>query len=533
MEIEETTQPEHEVEEHQEHHEHHHHEHQHHEHHEHHEHQHHEHHEHGKDDKGKEIESEEEKTFKNEERPSNGRSIIFFNVPLHGHVNPTLDLVDELVKRGYNIVYYASDNFKDKIEGIGATFRGYEDVYNFTLIRDISNIFHTAREMLEAAEKIMDLLVPRLTKEKYDLIMYDVSAVWGKFIGEIIHVPSVCCFPGLAPQWKGYVKSKTLISRGIQDGMEGFKDMQESRTIRDRITEKFKLTKISSSKLFAGSKVLNIVFTSPYLQPYGNDMTDKFLFIGPTLKARKETVVFPFEDLNPKFALVYISMGTLYRPDITFFKTCIAAFKEKPFNVIISIGKAIQTADLEPIPDNIHIKSYVPQLDVLERTRVFISHGGMGGVNEAMFYNVPMLILPKTIEQQVNALRIEELGAGVDLHTQDVTPEQLLAGVEKILADHKYVEATKVISKSFKETGGIVPAAGIIDRLVGEGEAIDAKTLKKYQTHKPPKNEVKPNQVTRKKSLKETLGFGVKPKGKSLNDNPDSEPHDHEAKEEL
>jgi len=76
----------------------------------------------------------------------------------------------------------------------------------------------------------------------------------------------------------------------------------------------------------------------------------------------------------------------------------------------------------------------------------------MGGINEAMFYEVPMLVLPKTIEQQINAKRIEELGAGIDLKSQDITPEQLLAGVNKLLSSNSYKEATKRISKSFKDT---------------------------------------------------------------------------------
>jgi len=199
-------------------------------------------------------------------------------------------------------------------------------------------------------------------------------------------------------------------------------------------------------------------------------MIGKFTFIGPVLQARKETVEFPFSELDPEKKLIYVSMGTLYKPDISFFKTCLIAFDNKPFNVIISIGKSTNISDLGTIPKNIFIKPYVPQLLVLERTAVFVSHGGMGGVNEAMFYNVPMLILPKTIEQQINARRIEELGAGLDLRNQEVAPEVLFAGVMKLLSNNSYIAATKKISKSFKVTGGVGPAAEGLEKMFLESK---------------------------------------------------------------
>jgi len=277
--------------------------------------------------------------------------------------------------------------------------------------------------------------------------------VWGKFLGKVLKVPSVCCFPGFAPQLKGYLKSKTILTRGIMDSFEGFGDMRETRSVRDRIVNKYGITKTGSSQLFGGSKILNILFTSPYLQPYSVNLKN-FIFIAPILKARVESVSFPFEALRPSNSLIYISMGTLYKPTIDFFKTCLEAFRkeQKKYDVIISIGKGTNIEEIGLCPDHIFIRPYVPQLRVLERTKVFVSHGGMGGINESMFYGVPMLLLPKTIEQQINARRIEELGAGIDLKTQDVTPEQLVVGVQKLLSSNSYVEATKKISKSFKDT---------------------------------------------------------------------------------
>ena len=50
--------------------------------------------------------------------------IVFFNMPAHGHTNPTIEVVKELVSRGHEVVYYSFSEFKDKIEGCGATYIG-------------------------------------------------------------------------------------------------------------------------------------------------------------------------------------------------------------------------------------------------------------------------------------------------------------------------------------------------------------------------------------------------------------------------
>lgn len=175
---------------------------------------------------------------------------------------------------------------------------------------------------------------------------------------------------------------------------------------------------------------------------------------------------FPFDQLDPSKKLIYVSMGTLYRQDPKFFQTCFKAFGDGPHQVIISVGKATKLEDLGPIPSNIMVKNYVPQLKVLERTNAFVSHSGMNGISEAMYYNVPMLLLPKTIEQQINARRMAELGAGIDLRSQDAAPEQLRTLTDKLLTDPSFLEHTKVIARSFQETGGVKPAIDAVEKLL-------------------------------------------------------------------
>lgn len=400
--------------------------------------------------------------------------ILFFNVPLHGHMNPTLDLVSELVKQEHEVIYYTSEAFRQKVLRTGVKeFRPYPATLDFKTTRNDTNIFRTGEEMLKAAVTLLEELTPNLVaehaKEPFDLVAYDVSAVWGKFLGFILDLPAVCCFPGLAPQWREYVRSRTIITRGLRDRIAGANYVNSSDTMLDNIKSTYKVPSyLALSNLFSGSPLLNVVFTSRYFQPQSEYMTKSYIFVGPALfgGARQETVEFPWDLLVTARPLVYVSMGTLYHQDPEFFKTCFGAFKDTPYQVVISVGKGTDISALGEIPPNFIVRPYVPQPDLLAKAAVFVSHGGMGGISEAMHYGVPMLLLPKTIEQQLNARRVAILGAGIDTReSQNVACKVLADGVLKLLADKSFSQNAKKIGESFASTGGVQPAIDALEEV--------------------------------------------------------------------
>jgi len=117
------------------------------------------------------------------DQPCN-RKFTFFNVPMYGHVNPSLDLIAELVSRNNKVIYYAGSKFKGAIEATGAEFRDYADVCDVTFkqTRVETNIFNTTKELMEECEIILGGLVGNI--EKPDCFVYDVSAIWGKYLGK-------------------------------------------------------------------------------------------------------------------------------------------------------------------------------------------------------------------------------------------------------------------------------------------------------------------------------------------------------------
>jgi len=255
----------------------------------------------------------------------------------------------------------------------------------------------------------------------------------------------------------------------LMDRIAGSEFVEESASILKSIKSSYSVPgNLIFSKLFAGSPLVNIVFTSSYFQPFSNFMDKTFIFVGPSLFSgvRQETVEFPWENMDSSKLLVYISMGTLYRQDPAFFKTCFTAFRDTPYQVIISVGRGTDISSLGAIPENFIVRPYVPQPDLLARASVFISHGGMGGISEAMHYGVPMLLLPKTIEQQLNARRIHKLGAGIDTRAeQDVPATVLKEETSKLLANPSFKQNAQKIGDSFSQTGGVGAAVDAVEEV--------------------------------------------------------------------
>lgn len=97
-----------------------------------------------------------------------------------------------------------------------------------------------------------------------------------------------------------------------------------------------------------------------------------------------------------------------------FCKRCIKAFGNKELSVILNTGK-VKPEALGNIPPNIWAYSFVQQLEVLQHTDLFITHGGMNSVNESMYYGVPMLVISFINDQPVNAKQVERLKLGKKL----------------------------------------------------------------------------------------------------------------------
>lgn len=210
---------------------------------------------------------------------------------------------------------------------------------------------------------------------------------------------------------------------------------------------------------------LTFVFTSSYFQPNNEQFDESKVFIGPTFPNRADKDNFPIDMLKNEQVL-FISMGTVLDRTEEFFNMCIDAFANFDGKVVIAAGERADMNQIKEAPENFIISAYVPQLKVLEHADVFITHGGMNSVNEAIHFNVPMVVIPHDKDQPMVAQRLTELEAGYRLQKEHVNSNTLKKAVNEVLANEQYKEGIQTINRSFQECGGAREAVHIIDRFI-------------------------------------------------------------------
>jgi len=140
-----------------------------------------------------------------------------------------------------------------------------------------------------------------------------------------------------------------------------------------------------------------------------------YKFVGASVPDGRDVDDLQLRKLTNDNPWIYISLGTVHNLKADFYRDCYAAFADLPYQVIMSVGRQTDIASLGACPANFLVRNWVPQLEVLKRARLFISHGGMNSINESLYFDVPLLMVPQQIEQGYNARRIQRFGGWTDV----------------------------------------------------------------------------------------------------------------------
>ncbi|MER7663655.1 macrolide family glycosyltransferase [Streptomyces sp. NPDC096193] len=379
-------------------------------------------------------------------------TIAFLNIAMHGRVNPTLPVVAELVRRGHNVTYHTSPAFRAAIEAAGATVYLYPGDQPLpdppTPIRLMEGLAGTAARLLPSVLADLRLIRP-------DLIVHDSACPWGAVAARELRVPAASSFTTFAfnrhvpsptgPSWsmmaaatkqpgslQGYARSRRALHRGFDTSGLPLLDMGNIR------------------------QPLNLVYTSRAFQPAAEEFDQSYRFVGPSIGARPADPSFPADRLRKP--VLYASLGTVFNADPRLLRSFATGLASLGGSVVVSTGQTDPTA-LGPLPGNVLARHFVPQPEVLADTAVFVTHGGMNSVNEAMYAGVPMLVVPQGADQPMVARRVEELGAGLSIRTENVTEDSVRALAERLLHAPRFRAAAATLRAAQHQAGGYRRAA--------------------------------------------------------------------------
>lgn len=178
-------------------------------------------------------------------------------------------------------------------------------------------------------------------------------------------------------------------------------------------------------------------------------------------------VAFPWERLTGE-PLIYASMGTLQNRVANVFHTIAAATSGlKDVQLVLSLGDHVDPQEIGPLPKSAITVKSAPQLELLKRASVCITHAGLNTVLEALAQGVPRVAIPITNDQPGVAARIADKKTGLVAPLKELTAPGLSRLVDEVLTDPTFRDNARYFQKVIAETNGLSMAADILEQAFG------------------------------------------------------------------
>ncbi|CAB1275991.1 glycosyltransferase [Candidatus Nitrosacidococcus tergens] len=203
------------------------------------------------------------------------------------------------------------------------------------------------------------------------------------------------------------------------------------------------------------------------------DLPPYFHFTGPYhSEEHREEIGFPWEKLSSDKPLVYASLGTIQNKAESTFHIIADACKNLNIQLVLSLGGSGDKTMLPSLPGNPIVVNYAPQLELLKRATLMITHAGLNSTLEALTNGVPLVAIPITSDQPGVAARIAWTGVGEVVHIFRLTAPRLTEAIKKVLEDKSYKEKALKMQESIKKSGGVDLAVKIIEQVAATGKPV-------------------------------------------------------------
>jgi MGT family glycosyltransferase len=332
------------------------------------------------------------------------------------------------------------------------------------LLRD-GNMVKVTRMLFQASEHLIPFLLDELRREQPDVFVHDSIALWGSICARLLKLPSIASITHFIFEGVDVHRKPLEVLHILWDALPLMSGILQSRR---RLARRYGGDIFQKEHLLPVLGNLNIMYTAEGLQPRSTLIDHTFRFVGPSINQQmRQDDDFPYAQLDRR-PLIYISLGTIHYTHTEFFRTAFDAFRHHPGQFVLSVG---DQAEIGPIPANFIVRPHVPQLEILKRADVFVTHGGMNSVHEGLYYGVPLVLVPHQMEQLFNARVVESHGAGVLLG--NVSADTLRQRVHEVLQNPAYRAHAREIEETLTRTGGYRQAA----------DEIEAFALQNSKTH--------------------------------------------------
>lgn len=423
------------------------------------------------------------------------KKIVIFTHTQYSHLSNSLTLAKILSKENCEIYLYCSDYFKiyiseQKIENKNLKVRYYDDsihkkiskikkdydkyIGGIGLERDISTLEKIKTEIHDMYEFILKVsncyfenLLEDIKQIDPNLIIRDSCALFGRMIGEKLNIPiyGFATSTILTDDCK-YITKKDFLELVYNINLNNYNNYQIDKLyneIKDdysKLSKKYNVSVFPINYLLNPGERINFCFGMPFLKKYPSN----YIYLRPTF------FKYQYDDYDNMFKnTVYVSAGSTLSFPARIYNSIINIASHSNDDYVISFKYIdVDFVCLRNIPSNVTIKQYVNQIDVLKRSKLFISHGGFNSLLESIYYEVPIFVIPICSDQFLNAYFVKKNNIGNSLSWHDISDSEKLNCKLKTINYKQAIANIKKIKKDIMSLPDIYYLVSIINKDIME-----------------------------------------------------------------
>ncbi|MBD2186911.1 glycosyltransferase [Pseudanabaena mucicola] len=411
-----------------------------------------------------------------------------------GPLNTMLPLGQELQRRGHRVTLFGILDTQTKAVTAGIEFQAIGET-EFPLgitkkifaelgkLKGLAALKYTINFLTLEAVTLLKEAPSQMKSLGVDALLVNQGASQGGTVADFLGIPFVTICSAVVlnreasvppfntswaydPSWIGILRNRLgykILSRAAQpitDALNEFRQKHNLPLYNNPNQRYSKLAQISQAPAA-------FEFPRQELPPH-------FHFTGPYhSSSSRQSVNFPYEKLTGK-PLIYASMGTLQNRLLGVFEDISAACEEFDVQLVISLGGATKPESLPNLKGHPLVVEYAPQLEILKRASLMITHAGMNTSMECLMNGVPMVAIPVTNDQPGVAARIAWSGCGETIPLKKLNVSRLRTAIQKVLTESSYKENAVRMQTAIAASGGVSRAADIIEKVVSTGEPLNA-----------------------------------------------------------
>jgi MGT family glycosyltransferase len=383
----------------------------------------------------------------------NERVMTHFGIicpPYPGHLNPLSALGRELQSRGHWVTFLQIPDTASKVHAEGLHFYPLgesryrpgllaETLQQLTQLSELEALRYSVEFCRLLTEIICENAPAAIEAAGIEALLVDQLEPVGESVAEYLGLPFACVSSGQAihrradvpPFFTAWPYEDTPWARLRNQAAYYLLDRgcQPILRVINRYRQQWRLPPYRH--IYASRARLAHISQQPAAFDFPcPDLPEHFHYTGPLRSPSPGSISFPFERLSGQ-PLIYASLGSLQNTKFELFRTIAAACEDLDAQLVITHGGGMEAE--ASLPGSPLVVSYAPQLEVIARASLTITHGGMNTVLDSLSHGVPLVAIPITFEQPGTGARIRWTGTGEVLPLKTLTVPQLRGAIERYL----------------------------------------------------------------------------------------------------